>query len=138
MIRKLYTITRDAILGLAELPALHSLAEEAKSEAIDRQARAITEEQARQVMLITEYSKAKIAAVEKERDELKAQLARHVEAERWHQVTAGEGELPPEGVEVIGRFSEHSGMFIAKVRPERDGIKTYQWRYASSKYTPNG
>jgi polyhydroxyalkanoate synthesis regulator phasin len=35
MIRKLYTITRDAILGLTELPALHSLAREATDKRVD-------------------------------------------------------------------------------------------------------
>jgi lysozyme family protein len=113
MIRKLYTITRDTILGLTELPALHSLAEEAKSEAINRRANELTDKRvyemfingsshapmvidARVEVLTKERdeliktvaslsgdleierafnSDDRIVALEKERDELKAQLA---------------------------------------------------------------
>jgi hypothetical protein len=241
MIRKLYTITRDVILGLTELPALHSLAREATDRRIDELAKKcaveychteydqdianLTEERDELMVklsnvlgelgwhkpelpkqgeikreidklfgeLAVEKHVGELAvekhvgelAVEKhvgelqwgwarerisgqvqhikdvdtalsrsskenfrlecereraieERDELKAKLARHIEAERWRQVTNGEGESLPEGVEVIGRFSEHSGMFIVKSRPDRDGIKTFEWRFASSEDVPNG
>lgn len=73
-------------------------------------------------------------------DEAVSKLSRYEAAETWHQVTAGEGELPPKGVEVIGRFGEHSGVFIVKVRPKNqkpyDGINTYQWRFVSSEDVP--
>ena len=206
MIRKLYTITRDAILGLTELPALHLLALEATDRRVDDLAKKraveycnteydqdianLTEDRdgllvklssilselgwhksdppnpgeiRREINKLFEelsvekhvgelqwgLAREKISGqeqhikeveevlerVKKERDELKAQLARHVEAERWHQVTAGEGELPPGGIEMIGRYGAQPPLFFFKDAPTSSG--TYEWRYASSEDVSN-
>lgn len=66
--------------------------------------------------------------------ELTAQLARYEAAETWHQVTAGEGELPPEGVDVIYRYDIGSQMFFSKDPPMYND--KYQWRFESSKGVP--
>lgn len=61
----------------------------------------------------------------KERDTLRAKLD---DLERWRQVTSGEGELPPEGVDVIYRYDDRPRLFLGAPSDDR----TYQWRFASS------
>lgn len=64
-------------------------------------------------------------AIAKERDDLRAKLD---DLERWRQVTSGEGELPPEGVDVIYRYDDRPRLFLGAPSDDR----TYQWRFASS------
>ena len=66
------SITRDTILGLAELPALHSLALEATDRRVGENARALTHEA---LVHYDEEHRFKLEDTERERDELKAQLA---------------------------------------------------------------
>lgn len=70
----------------------------------------------------------------RERNELRAKLTRYEAAETWHQVTAGEGKLPPEGVDVICRYESNSQTFFSKGPPMYND--KYQWRFASSKDVP--
>lgn len=77
--------------------------------------------------------------LETERDELTAKLARYEAAEKWHQVTAGDGELPPEGAKVIYQYNNPNCAF----EPKRIGFplnapvyRTYKWRFASSGDVP--
>lgn len=70
------------------------------------------------------------------RGDFRAKLARYEAAERWHQVTAGEGELPPP----IPVLWEHTEPDIKPRGCLRHSIQgncgTYRWRYASSKDVP--
>lgn len=67
---------------------------------------------------------------QKERSDLRAKLARYEAAEKWHQVTEDEGELPPEGVEVIYKFRTKTQCYIGKPRFYRIG--PFEWRFLSS------
>jgi chromosome segregation ATPase len=66
-----------------------------------------------------------------ERDTLRAKLD---DLERWRQVTSGEGELPPIGVDVIYRYDDRPRLFLGAPSDDR----TYQWRFASSGEASNG
>jgi predicted ribosome quality control (RQC) complex YloA/Tae2 family protein len=170
MIRKLYTITRDAILGLTELPALHSIMQEATDEAIDATAKRLAstyrnmeydqdvanltkerdelhktiaalsdelETECEVAREVKSYAEEIIESKVAEISELKSQLASHIEAERWRQVTAGEGELPP-NIPVFWR-NNHPDFPLGAIQHSVQGAcGTYEWRYVSSKDVPNG
>jgi hypothetical protein len=74
-----------------------------------------------------------IESLAKERNELKAKLARHVEAERWRQVTARAVELPPANIKIIYKLSPSGPLFIGWPYPK---YATFEWRYASSEDVP--
>jgi len=72
-----------------------------------------------------------LGRVRAKRDALRAKLD---DLERWRQVTSGEGELPPEGVDVIYRYDDRPRLFLGKPSNNR----TYQWRFVSSGEASNG
>lgn len=65
---------------------------------------------------------------------MKTKLARYEAAEMWHQVTAGEGELPP-AIPVLWRDThpDHDDVLIYCIKGARG---TYEWRYLSGKDVP--
>lgn len=60
---------------------------------------------------------------------LKAKLERHEAAERWHQVTDGEGELPPSRLDVLYKLSPLCVVLYGAPFPVH---LTFAWRYLSS------
>lgn len=68
---------------------------------------------------------------QKEREDLRAKLARYEAAEKWHQVTAGEGELPPP-IPVLWR-DNHPDFPPGELNYCIQGAcGHYEWRFLSS------
>lgn len=71
----------------------------------------------------------------KESSELRAKLTRYEAAETWHQVTAGEGELPP-AIPVLWR-NNHPDFPVGELNYSIQGAcGHYEWRFLSSKDVP--
>lgn len=70
-----------------------------------------------------------------EHDEALTKLARYKAAEKWHQVTAGDGELPP-AIPVLWR-NNHPDFQMGELNYSIQGAcGTYEWRFASSGDVP--
>lgn len=74
-------------------------------------------------------------SIAREREDLRTKLARHEAAETWHQVTAGEGELPPP-IPVLWR-NNHPDFPVGELNYCIQGAcGCYEWRFLSSNDVP--
>lgn len=120
----------------AEIESLHSYAAQLISErdALDTEVKLLNDTLCD---LQTDYSKELVAHKETEREaeDLRAKLARYEAAETWHQVTAGDGELPPV-IPVLWR-NNHPDFQMGELNYSIQGpCGTYEWRFASSEDVP--